>query len=808
MTNELIRNLIVNASLLVIVSILYNTFYVHFQMNKTYGQVMRGILLGCLGILLMMNTVTVSSGVIFDTRSILVSVSGLFFGFIPTVITMAMVSVYRVMLGGAGAFTGVTVTVVTGIIGILWHHYRMEKLLNKDKNIWIEFYLFGLTTHVGMLLCMFTFPKDMLSSILQVMTWPILIIYPLGSLLLCMVIYSGIKNHETSANLEESELRFRTLVEQAPMGISISNGNNLFYVNATFEKILGRSKEEIMALGWEKMTHPVDLAKDMELMNQVAQGKIDTYSMVKRYMRPDDSYIWVKMIIVSLKIKEKVGNNNLCMVQDISELIESNISLKASEGKYKQLYHEFQERQNLLTALMNSIPDLIFYKDADGKYMGCNKAFENFLGKGIDEIVSHSDFDFFEGDIATLFREQDLQMMADKAQHIKAEQVPYLDGSKVWLETLKTPFYDYSGKMLGLIGVSRDITERKEKEDAITYLNYHDILTGLYNRTYFEKEKIKLDREENLPLSIIIGDINGLKLINDTFGHAEGDKLLIEVGNLLAKSCREADILARTGGDEFTILLPKTSAEDAKKILERIKGYCEEYATNVGKEIYHTSISLGYDTKTDMSELFENVNRAAEEYMYRVKLLESKSMHSAIINSIKTTLNEKSEETEKHGKRLEEMCRKLGEALHLSEKQQVALELVSSLHDIGKIGIDTAILEKQGKLTDEDWHEIKKHPEIGYRIAQTVPELRTIAEYILCHHERWDGKGYPQGLAGEDIPLLARVLSLVDSYDAMTEDRSYRKALTREQARLEIENNAGTQFDPNLAALFLEKVVH
>ncbi|HZK88103.1 MAG TPA: HD domain-containing phosphohydrolase, partial [Anaerovoracaceae bacterium] len=754
-----------------------------------------------------MNTVNFSSGVIFDTRSILISVSGLFFGYIPTIIAAVIISAYRILIGGTGAFTGVTVTVVTAGIGLIWHYFRINKILLKTKNPWGEFYLFGLITHIGMLLCMLTLPKYMISDVLKAMTMPILLLYPIGSLFLCMLIYFGVKNVQTKLNLEESELRFRTLVEEAPIGITLSKNNHQFYINSMYEKILGRTKEEIMNLGWEQITYPYDLNQEMEKYELLKKHKINTYSMVKRYIRGDGSIIWANMTVASLNINSQLGENNICMVQDISDLIKINENLKANELRYKNLYLDFENKQLLLVSLLNSMKDLIFYKDPEGIYLGCNEAFEKFVGKGREQIVGFTDFDLFGNKRAALFKQKDIEMLKQNSPLKNEELVPYSDGSMVWMETLKSPFCDSNGNVLGLIGVSRDITERKKQEEKILYLNYHDILTGLYNRTFFEKEKVDIDKEENLPLSVIIGDINGLKLINDGFSLEEGDKILIEEANILKSCIREGDILARTGGDEFTILLPKTDDIQANIVVDKIKAACKDYADEVGNIIYGASLSLGHATKNSMQKSFEEISRTAEEEMYRSKLLESKSMHSAIIASIKATLFEKNNETEKHGGRLGELSRVLGIELGLNEKEKVDLELVSTLHDIGKIGIDKNILEKSGKLSELEWHEIKKHPEIGYRIAKTVPELRNIAEYILCHHERWDGKGYPQGLSGENIPYLARALSILDSYDAMIEDRPYRKAMSKEAAIEEIRKNSGTQFDPEVAKIFVEKVL-
>lgn len=165
---------------------------------------------------------------------------------------------------------------------------------------------------------------------------------------------------------------------------------------------------------------------------------------------------------------------------------------------------------------------------------------------------------------------------------------------------------------------------------------------------------------------------------------------------------------------------------------------------------------------------------------------------------------EKSQETEEHAERMMRLSKEMGLALGLSDSQLNELELLSALHDIGKMSISSGILGKSGKLNEEEWVEIRKHPAAGFRIAQATSELRPIAKYILCHHERWDGKGYPQGLKGESIPMLSRILTIVDSFDAMTNSRPYRSALTFEEAMEEIRNNSGTQFDPDLSRLFLK----
>lgn len=190
--------------------------------------------------------------------------------------------------------------------------------------------------------------------------------------------------------------------------------------------------------------------------------------------------------------------------------------------------------------------------------------------------------------------------------------------------------------------------------------------------------------------------------------------------------------------------------------------------------------------------------------MYQQKLLQGKSFRNSIINTLLAMLYEKSTETEKHCKRLEAYCVAIGQRMNLTTKDLDELSLLALLHDIGKVAIPPSILKKPGPLTPAEWEEMRRHPEIGYRIAQESTELASISNLILSHHERWDGKGYTRGLVGEDIPLACRIISVVDAFDAMTNNRVYRKAMSVEEAITEIKKNAGTQFDPKIVEVFLE----
>jgi len=350
---------------------------------------------------------------------------------------------------------------------------------------------------------------------------------------------------------------------------------------------------------------------------------------------------------------------------------------------------------------------------------------------------------------------------------------------------------------------AQDITARKLAEENLLYLSNHDYLTDQYNRRFFEKELVSLDKKENLPLSIIMCDVNGLKLVNDSFGHDAGDALLIKAAETIKKSCRKNDIIARIGGDEFVLLLPKTSAKDCVEIANNIKELAsKEKVANV-----ELSISYGYDTKTTEKQSIVEIIANAENYMYRHKLYERSSVRSKTIDLVMNTLFEKSNREAAHSVRVSSICQAIASEMNLDKNSVNQMKIAGLIHDIGKIGIDEKILNKPGKLTDDERAEIEKHPEIGWRLLSSTNEFSELAQFVLNHHEKWDGSGYPNGLKGETIPLEARIIAVADAYDAMTSDRSYRKGLSQEEAIKELIRCSSTQFDPKLIDVFVNQVL-
>ncbi len=576
---------------------------------------------------------------------------------------------------------------------------------------------------------------------------------------------------------------FECLFDNSPEAIAyFDEKEDIITVNPAFTKLFGYTDKEV------KGRHVNDIIDPL--------NKLESYLTFAHFEKKD------------LKFKDtvrydKCGNPINVLAKGVPIVINNKMvagySIYTDVRFMKHAEDEIKKQKKILESHFNYSPDAIIHIDLNNRIQEINKTFTeifgyNFkesFGKTVDELISPENH---------MQEAMEINNMALNNKKIEIDTVrKNKDGILIDVCIRGGPTF-VDGKIIGYHGIYTDIRERKEAEAKIRFLSFYDKLTGLYNRAFFEEELQRLDTKRQLPLAIIIGDVNGLKLTNDVFGHLVGDQLLIETADILTQACRKEDVICRWGGDEFGILLPRTDKEAVEKICQRIYDLCEQ-SSDIPINI---SISLGYGIKQNSKQSVIDIIKKAEEQMYRNKLLESKSTRSHIIQSLQKSLNERSHETESHGERMKDLSITLGRGLHLDNDKLNELGLLAILHDIGKIAIPDAILGKPGKLTETEWEKMKSHSEIGYRIAETCPELIHISNYILFHHERWDGTGYPHGLKGDEIPILSRIISVVDVYDVMTHSRAYKEGVSPKVAIKEIVRCSGTQFDPEVVNKFVE----
>lgn len=344
----------------------------------------------------------------------------------------------------------------------------------------------------------------------------------------------------------------------------------------------------------------------------------------------------------------------------------------------------------------------------------------------------------------------------------------------------------------------------EESTKELMFKTYHDDLTGLYNRAYMSELLKKFRKENHLPFSIIVADLNGLKITNDTFGHETGDQMLINVSEIIKKNIKDNHYACRIGGDEIVVFMPLTDSQKCSNIVDNIK----KDTIFAKEDPIKPLVALGFETTYDnCNDNFSKIFKSAEDKMYANKVTDSEKNYDMIINSIKNNLYQNKYESKEHYDRLIIMCKQFGRYINLEQDDVDSLALLAELHDIGKVGLEKELLLREGPLNAEEWQKVKRHPELGFKIVSASTKLSHVGKGILAHHEHWDGSGYPQGLKYEEIPFLARIFSIVEAYEVMTHERSYKPTYSKEIAIEELKTNSGTQFDPNLIDIFVNFVM-
>lgn len=553
-------------------------------------------------------------------------------------------------------------------------------------------------------------------------------------------------------------------------------------VNQAFANALGKDKKEFPG------------RTDFDFLNNVVSG----------HRRQSDKEVLNQNAV--LRFEEHIGNEIYESRKFPVPLGKDKVGVGAfirniTETKAKE--KELEEMIIRTKAMYANHDAIIMAIEIDtGRIIEVNPAAERFYGYSLAEFQQMT-----MHEVNTLARAESVklrQLAAERKQSKFTSHHRLKSGEVRTVDVYSCPV-PYEDRQI-LFSIIFDVTQREEATKQIHYLAYHDYLTGIYNRRFFDESFHSMARTgEFYPLGVIMGDMNGLKLYNDTFGHAKGDEAIIALVARMKQSMPADAQLARIGGDEFAMILPRTNEQEIRAYLDLLEQRLD--SLNLPTEGTDVSISFGYGLQRKPEDGLDSLLKEAEAFMYNRKYYSNRSSRSSAVHVIMETLFTKSEREKYHSERVSQICEAIAKSMKLDKEMVDKIRVAGLLHDIGKIGIEESILNKPGKLDTKEWEIMKLHCAKGAKILGNTLEFHDIADWVLAHHERYDGTGYPNKRQGENIPIAARIIAVADSYDAMTHERPYQKAMTSEEAIVELQNCAGGQLDPTVVQLFLEQVL-
>lgn len=612
--------------------------------------------------------------------------------------------------------------------------------------------------------------------------------------------------------------RFKSIFDNASDGFFVIDKENygIMNLNKSAEEIFKINLEDINNIKFENILTEESLNKLAEIIdNKNANG--EPVELIAYDKKGNKIYLETYITFMDFKDKDAV----IIAMKDKTEEIKLKNKLMENKNKIEKLHdvaikmENSSQREEIYNLTIESAEEILDYDVISLDIVQDNKLVTAGMSRNLteDDVASIS---LDEMSLATKAYHEQRTILCNnipaeqdaspvKTRYKSALTVPIQNYGTFQIISEDYNYFTNQDKNLVelLISHTSAALKRLTREEEIRYFGFHDSLTGLYNREYVEEEIKRLNNGRQLPISVIIADVNGLKLINDTFGHDDGDKLLKKIATTIDDACRQEDILGRWGGDEFLILLPMTSKKDVKNIIKRIKNHLE---ANTYKDI-PLSVAFGFASKEVKEVTMHDVIDKADRMMYNNKTKEYKKNSEQMLEVLYKKLNKLGYETEAHCERVKSLAENFASKLGLEEEKVKLVKKIARLHDIGMVNIPRTIVFKEEDLSDDEYKIVQSHPEVGFRISNSLNELNEISQAILHHHEWWNGTGYPEQKSGEDIPLYARIISIVDAFDVMTHQQIYKDKISKERAVSRLKSMAGIQFDPNLTNIFINEVI-
>lgn len=783
MLEELLQTIFFNITIILGVFLLMTVVDFSFYTKGVLTKIFMGGVIGMATIITMINGFQLISGVVYDARSVIIGVAAFFFPWMTSFVATVIAMVYRVSLGGIGALPGSLSILSAFIVGIIWREKVQKRL---KVNAYFQFYLLGFVIHVFVTLSQLSLPYPRNIENIKLLGPVFLILYPI----IVMILGIFMKNHHDRLNVQkqlvESESRLKTIFNDSPISMILHDCET--------GEIVGANNAALALFQADSLTQ----LNEALWYDDSPYSAEDALRYIHDALQEDQNFIWRSKTKSGNYLYERVLLRPI-MINDVKRILSASIDI--TESKYQE--EKNRDLENQLQLLVAEMPvGLVLFEAVydelnipiDFTYLNVNQSFEDFSELKAEDIIGKT--------ISDALPNSEKSWIQTFAQVLSTGQPTHYEEHSKRLNK----YYSvkaYSPKQNQVAVLFEDITQRKLMDEKILFASKHDYLTSLPNRRFFDEKIREMDQPQNYPLVVSMMDIDGLKLINDTLGHFVGDQAIIAVAKQLQVTFGEHAFVARTGGDEFMIVCANTLVSEFKQKRNEMI----ETMSKIKIQGVDISLSFGIAIKSESTELIQDIIIKSENDMYANKVLHGQSARNQIIVTLFDALKNKYEEEKIHSSRVSQYCSLMGECLGLSEGEKLELELAGRMHDIGKISIPDTILRKPGKLNDEEWNIMRNHTTNGYQILRSADQYSRLAEYALSHHERVDGKGYPQGLKGEEIPLFSRIIAICDAYEAMTSDRQYRKAMTSQEAVKEIIRCAGTQFDEKLVKIFIEEVI-